>query len=81
MNREQRRQRERAIRLLQADIAKNGMGNFLNKVFGAGTWEYDAAENLWIVPDKNYVGPGRKYFCVRSDGSWFGASMGPEHTQ
>jgi hypothetical protein len=81
MNREQRRQRERVTRLLQADIAKNGMGNFLNKAFGVGSWEYDAVENLWIVPDKKYVGPGRQYFCVRSDGSWFGASMGQGHTQ
>lgn len=81
MSREQRRQRERVTRLLQADIAKNGIGDFLNKVFGAGTWEYDAVEKLWIVPDQKYVGPGRKYFCVRSDGSWFGACMGQEHAQ
>ena len=81
MNREQRRQRERVNRLLRADIAKNGMECFLNKLFGAGSWEYDAEENLWIVPDKKYVGPGREYYCVRADGTWFKARLGAEHAQ
>ncbi len=81
MNREQRRQRERVTRLLRADIAKNGIEKYLNKLFGAGSWEYDAEENLWIAPDKKYFGPGREYYCVRADGTWFKARLGAEHAQ
>lgn len=81
MNREQRRQRARVTRLLRADIAKNGIENVLNQLFGVGSWEYDAEENLWIVPDKKYTGAGREYYCVRADGTWFKARMGAEHAQ
>lgn len=81
MNREQRRQRARVTRLLRANIAKNGIENFLNQLFGVGSWEYDAEENLWIVPDKKYTGTGHAYYCVRADGTWFKARMGAEHAQ
>lgn len=81
MNREQRRQRARVTRLLRANIAKNGIENFLNQLFGVGSWEYDAEENLWIVPDKKYTGAGHEYYCVRADGTWFKARMGAEHAQ
>ena len=81
MNREQRRQRERVTRLLRADIEKNGIGNFLSRLFGVDSWEYDAKEHLWIVPDNKFSGPGREYYCVRADGSFFKAHMNAEHIQ
>lgn len=81
MNRQQRRQRARIMRLLRADISRNGIGSMLDRIFGPGSWRYDAREHLWIVPDSNYQGPGRAYYCVRANGDWFQALLGPEHTQ
>lgn len=45
----------------------------MNSLFGEGGWAYDKAEHLWIAPDRKYLGPGRKYYCVRENGDWFKA--------
>lgn len=81
MNRAQRRQRERMTQQLRANIAKHGIEPMLDKMFGPGTWRYDADEKLWIVPDTKDAGPGRAYYCVRANGDWFKARLGGEHTQ
>jgi len=81
LSRTQRRARERMVRRLQRDIAVNGIESFLSRLFGAAEWRYDARENLWIVPNRRYAGPGRQFYCFRGDGSWFMAQLGTEHTQ
>ena len=53
----------------------------LDKMFGPGSWRYDAREQLWIVPDAKDTGPGRAYYCVRANGDWFKARLDAEHTQ
>lgn len=75
MNRAQRRQREKITRRLRAHIATHGIEWFLDNTFGSGRWQYDAREELWIVPDTAYSGPGRRYYCVRANGDWFGAQL------
>ena len=72
MNRAQRRQRDNLTRQLRA---------MLDKMFGPGSWRYDAREQLWIVPDAKDTGPGRTYYCVRANGDWFKARLDAEHTQ
>ena len=81
INRAQRRERDRVTAALKQRIAKHGIEPMLDRIFGANTWQYDARENLWIVPDKRYPGPGREYYCVRATGDWFKARLGQEHTQ
>jgi len=81
MNRAQRRQREKVTQQLRARIATHGIEWFLDSLFGPGSWRYDADEQLWVVPDRDYAGPGREYFCVRANGEWFKARLGEEHTQ
>lgn len=66
---------------LRANIAKHGIEPMLDKIFGPGSWRYDAHEHLWIVPDTKYTGPGRSYYCVRANGDWFKARLDGEHTQ
>ena len=48
------------------------MERFLEGCFGPdhGAF-YDAGEDLWIVPDRSYQGPGIAFTAVRSDRSWF----------
>ena len=55
--------------------------DLLDKMFGPGSWRYDAREQLWIVPDATDTGPGRAYYCVRANGDWFKARLDAEHTQ
>ncbi|MHA6863537.1 hypothetical protein [Ralstonia pseudosolanacearum] len=81
MDRTERRQRERMTQQLRAAIAQHGVEPMLDKLFGPGSWRYDAREGLWIVPDTQYVGPGRAYYCVRANGDWFKAQVGEEITQ
>jgi hypothetical protein len=81
LNRHQRRQREQVLRTLKVRIAKHGIEPMLDKIFGPGTWRYDAQEQLWIVPDSKDPGPGRAYYCVRANGDWFKARLDREHTQ
>lgn len=81
MNRRQRREREHMTRQLRAHIARHGIEHVLDKMFGPGSWRYDADEELWIVPDTQHVGPGRYYYCVRANGDWFKARLDGEHTQ
>ena len=81
MNRSQRREHARILRLLREDIARNGIGSLLDRIFGPGSWQYDAREHLWIVPDRQYEGPGREYYCVRANGEWFKARLDAEYTQ
>ena len=81
MNRAQRRQRDNLTRQLRAHIAEHGIEAMLDKMFGPGSWRYDAREQLWIVPDAKDTGPGRAYYCVRANGDWFKARLVAEHTQ
>lgn len=81
MNRAQRRQRDNLTRQLRAHIAEHGIETMLDKMFGPGSWRYDAREKLWIVPDAKDTGPGRTYYCVRANGDWFKARLDAEHTQ
>jgi hypothetical protein len=81
MNRAQRRQREKVTQRLREHIATHGIESFLNQMFGPGGWQYDAREQLWIVPDAAYTGPGRRYYCVRANGDWFGAQFDDEQMQ
>lgn len=81
MNRAQRRQREKVTQRLRAHIATHGIEWFLDRLFGPGSWRYDAEEHLWIVPDRQHAGPGRSYYCVRADGDWFKAQLDEGCTQ
>lgn len=81
INRSQSRQRKRMTLQLRASIAKHGIEPMLDKLFGPGSWRYDADEQLWIVPDTKYSGPGRTYYCVRANGDWFKARLDGVHTQ
>lgn len=81
MNRQQRRERERMARQLRAHITRHGIEPVLDRMFGPGSWRYDADEELWIVPDTQHTGPGRSYYCVRANGDWFKARLDGEHTQ
>ncbi len=81
LTRTQQRQRERMLRRLRRSIAQNGIESMLTRIFGADTWSYDAREQLWIVPDRRYTGPGRSYYCVRANGDWFKATLPEGMTQ
>ena len=81
MNRQQRRERGRRTLQLLAHIARNGIEPVLDKMFGPGSWRYDADEEFWIGPDTQHIGAGRSYFCVRANGDWFKARRDGEHTQ
>lgn len=81
INRSQRRQHKRMTQQLRACIAKHGIEPMLDKLFGPGSWRYDADEQLWIVPDTKDSGPGRVYYCVRANGDWFKARLDGAHTQ
>lgn len=81
MNRAQRRQHEKIAQRLRESIATHGIEAFLDKTFGPGCWQYDAREHLWIVPDRQYTGPGRSYYCVRANGDWFKARLDGERVQ
>jgi hypothetical protein len=66
-------------RRLQAMVSTpEGMERFLADTFGAGNFQYDPTENVWVVPDSKHRGPGRGFYIVRPDGTWFGAVV-PEH--
>ncbi|CBJ41551.1 hypothetical protein [Ralstonia solanacearum] len=81
MNQSEQRQRAWMTQQLHANIARHGIEPMLDKLFGPGSWRYDAREGLWIVPDTKYVGPGRSYYCVRANGDWFKAQVGEEIMQ
>ncbi|UEM08151.1 hypothetical protein JL101_036265 (plasmid) [Skermanella rosea] len=36
----------------------------MNKQFGRGAWAYDPLDDLFIVPDPDYAGPGRGFVLV-----------------
>jgi hypothetical protein len=66
-------------RRLQAMVStKEGMERFLADMFGAEGFQYDPVEDVWVVPDSKHRGPGRGFYIVRPDGTWFGAVV-PEH--
>ena len=81
LSRAQRREKERVTRQLHKLIASEGVGRVLDRIFGPGSWTYDAQEQLWIVPDTKYTGVGRSYYCVRANGDWFKAELPSEHAQ
>jgi hypothetical protein len=81
LNRTQRRLRAQMLCLLRKDITKNGIESMLDRIFGKNTWQYDAREHLWIVPDTKYKGPGREYYCMRENGDWFKARLGQDFAQ
>jgi hypothetical protein len=55
---------------LNAELTKD-IPRFMDKLFGPGNWQFDAAENLYIARDPNYSGPGFGFVAVRPDGSYF----------
>lgn len=63
---------------VQRALATGGMPQFLDALFGAGTWSFDPIEKLWIVPDRNHPGPGREYYCIGITGDWFKARLSDE---
>jgi hypothetical protein len=65
-------------RLQEMISTKEGMERFLEQQFGAGNFQYDPTEDVWVVPDDKHRGPGRRFYVVRPDGTWFGAVV-PEH--
>lgn len=81
MNRAQRRQHQQMTRRLRVYVSKHGIEPMLDKMFGPGSWRYDADEHLWIAPDTKDTGPGRSYYCVRANGDWFKARLDGAHTQ
>src|SRR3954464_6163538 len=65
-------------RLQEMVSTPEGMERFLADTFGAGNFQYDPTEDVWVVPDKRHQGPGRGFYIVRPDGTWFGAVV-PDH--
>jgi len=39
---------------------------------------YDPGEDLWIVPRRDYQGPGFAFFAIHRDRSWFKGVVSPE---
>ncbi len=79
-----RRQRKEAAcmkRQLQKVLATGGMPAFLDRFVGRGNWRHDDRENLWIVPDRKYRGPGHQYYCIDIKGDWFMARLPDEVVQ
>jgi hypothetical protein len=62
-------------RLQEMISTKEGMERFLADTFGAGNFQYDPTENVWVVPDSKHRGPGRGFTIIRPDGTWFGAVL------
>ncbi|PCD57980.1 hypothetical protein CN645_31040 [Burkholderia sp. IDO3] len=60
--------KERAA--LNAEVAKD-IPAFMDRLFGAGNWQFDEAENLYITCDPKYSGPGFGFIAVRPDGTYF----------
>ena len=71
----QRKEVARVKRQLQKMLADGGMPDFLDRIFGRGNWRHDDRENLWIVPDREYLGPDRRYYCIDIKGDWFMARL------
>ncbi|MBU6995859.1 hypothetical protein [Ferrovum myxofaciens] len=68
-------------REFQHAFAKGGMPKFLDQVFGRGAWRYDEREQLWIVPDTRYRGPGCEFYCINIEGDWFKARILSQEAQ
>jgi hypothetical protein len=81
MNRTQRRQRAQMLGKLKTHIAKHGVESVLSRIFGPGSYTYDAQEKLWIVPNHKYTGPGKEFYCVNAQGDWFMANLPDSRTQ
>src|SRR5690242_18377175 len=65
-------------RLQAMTSTKEGMERFLEQQFGAGNFQCDPTEDVWVVPDRKHRGPGRGFTIIRPDGTWFGAVV-PDH--
>jgi hypothetical protein len=65
--------RELNRRLQEMVSTPEGMERFLINQFGAGNFQYDSTEGVWVIPDSKHRGPGRRFYIVRPDGSWFDA--------
>ena len=46
------------------DDASLSPEEYMNKQFGRGAWAYDPADDLFIVPDPDYEGPGRGFLLI-----------------
>ena len=55
---------------LSAEIAKD-LPLFMDKLFGEGSWLFDAGEDLYIAANPKYQGPSFGFIAVRPDGSFF----------
>ncbi len=59
-------------RRIEAALRKIPIERFLEGCFGPDHGAFhDAGEDLWIVPDRSYQGPGFAFMAIRSDRSWF----------
>lgn len=67
------------VRRIEDGLRRIPIERFLEGCFGKdhGAF-YDAHEDLWIVPDKNYRGCGFAFMAIRSDRSWFSGVVPPE---
>jgi hypothetical protein len=66
---------------LRANIARHGIEPMLDKIFGPGSWRYDADGQLRILPDTQHSGSGRSCYCVRANGGWLKAQIDGGQTQ
>ena len=79
-----RRRRTRSLKRHKAEIeaalraetsTDEGMAEFLDALFGAGTWVYDPSEDVWVIPNQKHTGPGRGFVVVERGGTWFTAVL------
>jgi hypothetical protein len=56
--------------VLTAELLKD-IPKLMDKLFGAGQWQHDEAEQLYIARNPKYSGPGFGFIAVRHDGSFF----------
>jgi len=50
-----------------------GMRAALDDLFGAGNYSHDPREDVFVAVNHQHKGPGRGFYVIRRDGSWFGA--------
>jgi hypothetical protein len=63
-------------RLAEMTSTREGMERFLDQTLGIGNWSYDESEGVWVTPNHQHRGPGRGFYVIEQDGSWFTAVVG-----
>jgi hypothetical protein len=76
--REEKRLREKIRRRCLTD---EGMVHALDLMFGRENYAYDPEADLWVSPDRDYIGPGRGFIVVERGGNWFKAVLPPAVVQ